>query len=30
MLTVEKIDTSNKVQVKKFVDLPYSLYKDCP
>ena len=30
MLTIEKIDTNNKVQVKKFVDLPYRLYKDCP
>lgn len=30
MLTIEKIDTDNKVQVKRFVDLPYQLYKDCP
>jgi hypothetical protein len=30
MLTIEKVDTSNKVQVKRFVDLPYRLYKDCP
>jgi len=30
MLTIEKIDTNNKVQVKRFVDLPYKLYKDCP
>ena len=30
MLTIEKINTENKVQVKKFVDLPYQLYKDCP
>src|SRR5690242_16619170 len=30
MLTIEKIDTNNKVQVKQFVDLPYRLYKDCP
>ena len=30
MLTIEKIDTKDKVQVKKFVDLPYSLYRNCP
>lgn len=30
MLTIEKIDTNNKVQVKRFVDLPYRLYRDCP
>ncbi len=30
MLTIEKIDTGDKVQVKRFVDLPYRLYKDCP
>lgn len=30
MLTVEKVDTDNKVQVKRFVELPYRLYKDCP
>ena len=30
MLTIEKIDTSNKQQVKRFVELPYRLYKDCP
>ena len=30
MLTIEKINTNNKVQVKRFVDLPYRLYKDCP
>jgi len=30
MLSIEKIDTENKVQVKQFVDLPYRLYKDCP
>jgi hypothetical protein len=29
MLTVEKIDTNNKAQVKRFVQLPYRLYKDC-
>jgi len=30
MLTIEKIDTNNKAQVKRFVELPYQLYKDCP
>ena len=28
MLTIEKIDTEDKVQVKRFVELPYRLYKD--
>ena len=30
MLTVEKIDTSDKSQVRQFVRLPYHLYKDHP
>jgi hypothetical protein len=30
MLTIEKVDTSNKDQVKRFVEFPYQLYKDCP
>ena len=30
MLTIEKIDTENKAQVKRFVKLPHRLYKDCP
>ncbi len=30
MLKIEKIDTENKAQVKRFVELPYTLYKDCP
>ncbi|MEP7134230.1 MAG: hypothetical protein ABI904_04805 [Chloroflexota bacterium] len=30
MLHVEKIDTNNKSQVRRFVELPYRLYKDCP
>src|SRR6185503_17377742 len=30
MLRIEKIDTDNKAQVKKFVELAYNLYKDCP
>jgi hypothetical protein len=30
MLNIEKVDTGNKQQVKRFVELPYRLYKDCP
>ncbi|HEX9839491.1 MAG TPA: hypothetical protein VGA72_09100 [Anaerolineales bacterium] len=30
MLSIEKVDTDNKQQVKRFVELPYNLYKDCP
>jgi len=30
MLTIEKVDTNNKSQVKRLVNLPYRLYKDCP
>lgn len=30
MLTIEKIDTDNKAQVRRFVQLPYRLYQDCP
>lgn len=30
MLNIEKIDTDNKPQVRRFVELPYRLYKDCP
>jgi len=30
MLNLEKVDTGNKSQVKRFVRLPYRLYKDCP
>jgi hypothetical protein len=30
MLTIEKVDTENKAQVKRFVQLPHRLYKDCP
>jgi hypothetical protein len=29
MLTIEKVDTRNKAQVRRFVELPYRLYKDC-
>ncbi len=30
MLTIEKVDTANKSQVRRFVELPHRLYKDCP
>ncbi len=30
MLVVEKVDTNNKQQVRRFVRLPHRLYKDCP
>ena len=30
MLVIEKVDTNNKAQVKRFVQLPHRLYKDCP
>ncbi|MGA2490108.1 MAG: hypothetical protein ABSF99_07970 [Anaerolineales bacterium] len=30
MLTIEKVDTENKSQVKRFVEFYYDLYKDCP
>ena len=30
MLTVEKIDTDNKAQVRRFVKLPHRLYQNCP
>src|SRR5688572_23910619 len=29
MLTIEQVDTNNKLQVKRFVELPYRLYRDC-
>lgn len=29
MLTVEKVDTGNKKQVRRFVDLPFRIYADC-
>jgi hypothetical protein len=29
MVSIEKVDTSNKSQVKRFVMYPYRLYKDC-
>jgi len=30
MLTIEKVDTSSKSQVRRFVRIPYKLYKDNP
>jgi hypothetical protein len=30
MLTIEKVDTDNKSQVKRFVQFYYDLYKGCP
>ena len=30
MLTIEKVDTDNKSQVKRFVQFYYDLYKNCP
>jgi hypothetical protein len=30
MLTIEKVDTHNKPQVRRFVQYYYNLYKDCP
>ncbi len=30
MLAIEKVNTDNKAQVKRFVKLPHRLYKDCP
>lgn len=30
MLTIEKIDMSNKKQVRRFVELSHRIYKDCP
>lgn len=30
MLSIEKVNTDDKSQVKRFVQLPHRLYKDCP
>lgn len=30
MLSIQKINTNDKAQVKRFVKLPHRLYKDCP
>lgn len=30
MLTIERVDTENKRQVRRFVELPHRIYVDCP
>ncbi|NWF65366.1 MAG: hypothetical protein HXY38_13795 [Chloroflexi bacterium] len=30
MLIIEKVDTENKKQVRRFVELPFRIYADCP
>ena len=30
MLTITKVDTTDKSQVRKFVEFPYKHYRDCP
>lgn len=30
MVAIEKVDTNNKLQVKRFVEVPYRLYRGCP
>ena len=30
MLTIEKVDTGNKTQVRRFVELPFRIYVNCP
>jgi hypothetical protein len=30
MLSIEKVDTDDKKQVRRFVELPYRIYADCP
>lgn len=30
MLTVEKVDTSSKKEVNRFVEVPFQFYRDCP
>ena len=30
MLTIQPVNTTNKPQVKQFVEFPFELYKDCP
>lgn len=30
MLTIERVDSADKRQVKRFIALPYRLYRDCP
>ncbi|MFO7740923.1 MAG: hypothetical protein R6X31_01295 [Anaerolineae bacterium] len=30
MITVDKVDTTSKAQVRRFIDIPFRLYADCP
>lgn len=30
MLNIERVDTDKKKQVKRFVELPFRIYADCP
>jgi hypothetical protein len=30
MFKIEKVDTENRSQVRRFVELPYELYRECP
>ncbi len=30
MLTVEKVDTTSRKQVNRFIEVPFQFYKDCP
>ncbi len=30
MLSIKKVDTTKKAQVRRFIDVPFRLYKDCP
>ena len=30
MITIERIDTTDRRQVQRFIDLPFRLYRDCP
>ncbi|MGD2176835.1 MAG: hypothetical protein PVG71_03335 [Anaerolineae bacterium] len=30
MVTIEKVDTTSKAEVRRFVDIPFKLYADCP
>ncbi|HEU0297740.1 MAG TPA: hypothetical protein VFR47_33670 [Anaerolineales bacterium] len=30
MFRIEKVDTENRSQVRRFVELPYQLYRECP
>lgn len=30
MITLERIDTTDRRQVQRFIDLPFRLYRDCP